>query len=288
MKRTLPNTAFYQRLQGDQVDICDVLDVTLPTGEAFHWTTANGEITYTLSGAPTIYHPFPGKTVRGTEEGMKMAVSVVDFIIANSGDALQGQLLNGDFAMAKVLIGRVFTDTPDLGRYEVYDGKVGDFSYNRQEITGQARNLWKGLNVQWPFITYNDHCGWKFGSTPCGYNTSSVTVVVSAINVGSSTALDILCPSGTLSSSWANGRFEFGRATVTFGANSGQVRTIRTHTGDLLSMSHPLPYSDMTSMQLSIWPGCSKRLIIDCKSIYGNSKHALAFPWIPAKETAYS
>lgn len=283
----LVNTAFWQRLQGDNIDMCELVDLELPNGASFHWTTANQPLTYTLSGDLTVYQPFPGAGATGFEDGIDLSVAVIDFVMANTGSVLQGQLLSQDFALGKLNIGEVFTDTPDLGRMPVYNGKIGDFSYNRHELTGQARNLWKSLNIQWPYYTYNDNCGWRFGSKGCGFNTASVTINVTSVVVGSSDVTKLLLPSGTLSNSFADGRFNFGRATITSGTNSGSVRPIMAHTGDLLTLAYPLSNTDLTGIKVSIYPGCNKRIIDDCKSLYNNTKNFFGFWTMPKEGDAY-
>lgn len=273
-----PNSAFFTRLQADAVDLIELIDFELPGGTSFRWTTANRPLTYTLSGAATSYIPFPGLTPGGVHESNNLQVAAANFVMQNSGSPLVG-LIENDFGTAKIKVGRVFASTPDLGRMEVYFGQVGDFTYNRTQITGQARNIWKSLSIQWPYYSYQDTCGWRFGSQGCGFNTASITMAVNSVNVGSSTVSALLMPTGTLSS-YTAGRFDFGRLTVTAGVNSGMVRTIRVHTGDLLTLASPLPFSDFTGITLSIYPGCRKRLIDDCKSLYNNDTNFLGWPWI--------
>lgn len=274
-----PNSAFWLRMQSDGVDLTEIIDMELPGGTVFHWTTTNQPITYTLSGAKTTYVPFDGLTPGGVKESNNLEVAAINFIMQNTGSAIQG-LIENDFATARLKVGRVFISTPDLGRMEYYNGQVGDFTYNRTQITGQARNIWKSLSIKWPYYVYQDTCGWRFGSAGCGFNTASVTAAITSVNVGSSTTSNILVASGMITQSFANNRFDFGRLTVTFGVNSGIVRTIRAHSGDLLTLANPLPFADFTGIKLSIFPGCRKRLVADCHSIYNNDKNALAWPWI--------
>jgi uncharacterized phage protein (TIGR02218 family) len=280
-----PNSAFYQKLQSDGLLIAELIDLELTNGGQYHWTTANGEVTYTLSGSPTKYVPFPGHG-GNIQEDMNLGVSVLAFTLANSGPILQDQLLSTDFSLAGVKIGQVFTDTPDLGRMDVYLGKMGDFSYNRLELTGQARNIWKSLNVRWPYYTYQEKCGWRFGSAGCGFNTASITLNVSTLLVTSSTTEVLRLNTGSLSG-FTNGRFNFGRCTITGGTNSGAIRTIRAHSGDCLELSHALSNPDFTGITLAIYPGCQKRLIDDCKSLYNNDANFLGWPWIPTEENAF-
>ena len=281
------NSAFWLRCQQDAVEMTDLIDFQLPNGESFHWTTTNGDVTWTRSGVATKYVPFLGSGGGDFTEDTKLGVTVLNFMLANTGSALQQQLLSQDFAQARVWWGQVFVDTPDLGRNPIYYGKMGDFSYDRLQVTGQARNLWKSLNIQWPPYTYNDRCVLRFGSPVCGVLTSSYATTIASINVSSSNVLTLIVKSGTLSGSFSNGRFDFGRATCTWGTNSGHVRPIMAHTGDLLQFPYPWPNSDLTSLQLTINPGCKKRLIEDCTSLYNNNVNFMGFPWGVKEGDAY-
>lgn len=281
-----PNSAFFTRLQDDGIEIVELIDLALPNGVAFHWTTGNQRLTYTLSGAATDYLPFAGKGGADFSEGIQLSVAAMNFTIANSGADLQQQLLSEDFAQAQVHIGQVFTDTPDLGRLPIYYGRMGDFTFTRQELTGQARNLWKSLNIQWPYYTFADNCGWRFGSVGCGVNVASYTATGSVV-VGSSTVFSLLLPAGTLSNSFADGRMNFGRLTITGGANSGSIRPIMTQVGDLITLAQPLSYAVLSGTTVSIRPGCMKRLIQDCKSTYNNETNYLGWPWMVKEADAY-
>jgi len=286
--RTLPNTAFFTRLQGDAIEMAELIDLET-NGPSFHWTTANAPMTYTLSGTLTEYSPFPGRTVGGVRESTDLSVSVVEFVVANTGQIFSDLMVSNDFDMAEIKIGRVFTDTPDLGRMEIYQGKLGSFSYDRDKISGQARNQYGSANTRWPYYNYQDTCIWRFGGTGCGFDTTSVTLAlgVDSFDTGSSTTLNILLASGTLVGSYADGRFDFGRFTVTDGVNSGHTRTIRAHTGDLLFLSHPLPINSFANFAASIFPGCRKRRVTDCISLYDNAENFEGFEWIPIQEDAF-
>lgn len=283
-----PSSAFYARLQWENIDIVELIDLELPgAGGKFHFTTANQPVTFTLSGAPTTYNPFAGGTPTGVQEDNTLGVAVIDFVMQNSIASVADMIDNADFAIAALKIGRVFASTPDLGRMDIYDGQIGDFSFDRVQLRGQARNLWKSLSVQWPYYMYQDTCGWRFGSAGCGVNASSYNVNINTLSINSSTTVDLIFPAGTISNSYANGRFDFGRLTVSNGVNSGSMRTIRAHSGDMLSLSYDLPNANFTGIQFVIQPGCRKRVVADCKSLYNNDKNALAFPGIPVQEQAF-
>lgn len=281
------SSAFYGKLQ-ESGELVELIDLEC-RNVSFHWTTGNNRLFATLSGDLVEYLPFPGGTPAGIEESSDLGVAVIDFMMANTGAVFSSVMAGGDFATATLRVSRVFADTPDLDRMYIYQGQIGDYSYNRQTVTGQARNRWRGAQTQWPYYTYQDNCGWRFGSFGCGFNTASVTLTVtnSDVLVGSSTNLAIRMTSGFLSNSYANERFDFGRFTVTGGVNSGQVRTIRQHSGDLLMLSYPLSVNCLDAIAFDIFPGCRKRLINDCKSLYNNTRNFLGFPWVPIQENAY-
>lgn len=279
------SSAYWKRLQGDD-QIAELIDLEARE-KSWRWTTANQPLTATLSGDVITYTPFPGGTPSGIEESADLGVAVIDFVMSNTNDLFRDLTAGGDFAMANLRISRVFIDTPDLDRMYIYWGQIGDYVRDRQKIVGQARNLWQGLSTDWPYYSYEDKCVWRFGSTGCGYNTSSITISVTTIDVASSTTLSLLMNSGTLTGSYDSGRFDFGRCTITNGVNSGTVRTIRSHTGDLLTLSHPLPVNSLANIQIDIYPGCRKRLVEDCTSIWNNNQNFMGFPWIPVAEQAF-
>jgi len=286
--RTLPNTPFYTRLQGDGVQMCELIDLETK-GPHFHWTTANQPVVYTLSGTAIQYDPFPGQTLTGVKEGTDLSVSIIDFVVANTGSLFTDLIVNNDLDMSVVKVGRVFPDTPDLGRMEIFNGRLGDFTYDRNQMSGQARNQYGSGNTRWPYYNYQDKCIWRFGGTGCGFDTSAVTLALdtTSIDTSSSTTINILAASGTLTLSYDNGRFDFGRFTVTDGVNSGHTRTIRAHTGDLLFLSHPLPINSFANFAASIFPGCRKRRVTDCVSLYDNAENFGGYPWIPIQEDAF-
>jgi hypothetical protein len=191
--------------------------------------------------------------------------------------------------MATLKIGRVFVDTPDLGRMFYYEGRLGDLNRDRRAITGQARSKWDSGQQRWPYYNYQDNCAWRFAGPGCGVDASShtLTLATTSLSIGSCTTINILCASGTLSSSFAAARFDRGRFTVTGGVNSGQIRTVRAHTGDLIFLSHPLAINSFAGMTATIYPGCRKRILEDCHSLYNNAENHFGFKWIPIQEDAF-
>lgn len=288
LKGLTSESAFYAKMQLSGEQLIEVIDL-VSQNNAYHWTTFDVPVTATYSTQETIYTPFPGDVTRGLSEDSDLSVGILSFILANTGELLQDMLHSDDISHSTIIIDRIFADTPGLGRMPYFEGKMGNFTYDRHTVAGQARNLWGGLAQQFPFYTYKDTCAWRFGGPGCGIDVTSFTFspTVDSIDVAGSTQLNLLLGSGTLQQSFNNGHLDFGRVTVTNGVNSGFVRTIRSHTGDLLRLSHPLPVNSFAFMALDIYPGCRKRLVDDCVSKYNTASSFLGWPWIPIQEDIY-
>ena len=272
------SSAFWLALQQDGISICELIELSART-KTWRWTTNN----QAMVNSGNTYEVFPGQTSSGIEESSDLGISTIDFVLVNSGNEFDQLLRADEIDMAAVVVRRVITTSPDAGDIEIYRGKVGDYAYNRNQITGQARNFFNSINVQWPYYTYMDQCTWRFGGTGCGYDTTSVTVSSTAYPVSSGYRLGAL----TDLSSMANGFYDRGRFAFTSGANSGQMRTVRVHTGTRIEFSHVVPYDVSSGDTFDLYPGCRKRILDDCTSKYNNTINALAFPFIPKQENAY-
>ena len=276
------NSAFFNALQQDAVQITELVTLTSQT-KSWYWTSNNGVIV--SSGIN--YVPFPGGTGSGVEESTDLGIAAIDFVFANSGGEFDELLDGQELDMAAVTVERVLTNSPDIDRMAVYAGRLGDYSYDRRQIYGQARDKFDGADIKWPYYTYMDQCSWRFGSTGCGFDTTTI-VASGQLQQSSANKINVLVSSAQLTSSgYNNGHFDRGRVTVLTGANSGAVRTVRAQTGDLLELSHGLPYDVTSGDFFTLFRGCRKRLVADCTSVFDNSSNFLGFPWIPRQENAF-
>lgn len=281
------NTAFMDRLQRE--DVGNIVELISLEGRGFknYYTSANQEIYATLSGALTEYKPLPGQAAGTIQSATDLTVATMEFVLASSAANDLITLINANqIDAADLTVERVFADTPDLGRMPVYRGKLGDISWNRTAVKGQARNVWDSFDTNWPYHTYSDGCIWRFGSAGCGFDTSSVTLTVtaSAWIVGSSSRIGIYT---TSLGSRPDDYFTFGRITWVAGVNSGQVRAIRNHLGNAILLSHALPFQPRTGDSFTIFPGCRKRRIEDCTSKYNNAENFSGFWTTPIPEEIY-
>lgn len=276
------NSAFFTALQQDVVLITELITLQTQTRD-WKWTTNNVPV---VSSGST-HDPFPGGTGSGIEESTDLGIATVDFVLANSGGAFDELLDGGDLDMAAVSIRRVLTNSPDLGSMTIFSGKLGDYSYTRRQIMGQARNEFDGVDIKWPYYTYMDQCAWRFGSVGCAFDTTTI-VVSGQLDLSGSDKLNALVGSASLTNSgYAAGHFDRGRITFLTGSNSGQIRTIRSQSGDQIDFSHAVPFDVTSGDFFKIFRGCRKRPIHDCLSVFNNSSNFLGFHWIPRQENAF-
>ena len=272
------SSGMWEALQQQHVEIVELIEIAHPNLN-LNWTTGNKS----LVSSGTTYSVFAGQSQGGVAENADLTVSVAGFIIANRSGEFDGLLDGANFDAASVVVRRVLVSSPDLGSIEIFRGKMGDIKWTRNQIEGSVRNLWGSANQSWPLYSYRDGCSWKFGSTGCGVVTNSFTVTFSATQIASASPIVIHLNSGTLTQSYDNGYFDFGRITFVTGADSGDLRSVRLHSGDSLALSHRLP-SEVLTGAFTIFPGCRKRLVPDCTSKYNNASAFLGFPWIPIQE----
>jgi uncharacterized phage protein (TIGR02218 family) len=276
------NSAFFNRLQGNDISgLCEMVELYTPAG-ALYWTTCNAPV---VNSGHT-YDPFPGTSDQGMEEDTNLTIGTQGFTVANTG-MLATLMAANVLDVASIYVFRTFADTPGLGNVAVFRGMLGDFSYNRLSVSGTVRSPLQMASADWPYYTYMDTCVWRFGGPGCGVNTSSITIVCSSFNASSSTAVNLVATSGTFTRSYAPGQLERGRVTILTGSNSGQVRTVRLSSGDVLGLSHSLPYAPQSGDVWSVYPGCRKRFVTDCVSKYNNAERFFGAPWMPLQEQAF-
>ncbi|MEE8606712.1 MAG: phage BR0599 family protein [Nitrospiraceae bacterium] len=280
-----PSSAFFVALQADNIEMAVAIDLFTPADNYF-WTTQNDDVSLdNSSGDLTTYRPFPGIPLGGQRRGTDLKIATMQMVVANSGGVFDSLILGKELSRSEIVLRRYFTNTPGFGTVDVMRGKIGDYSWNRDQIVGSVRDRWDSANQKFPYYNFQDNCIWKFGSAACGFDTSSVTITLS-VDVSSSTQLKIMCASGSLTQSYANDFFTFGKFTATGGVNSGQVRTVRAHSGDQLDMSHQFG-GLVNSLSADVFPGCRKRRVTDCASKYDNEVNFNGHEWIPIQENAF-
>jgi len=282
------SSAFYQRLQEASPQIAELIDVDAP-GFVARWTTHNRPLTVTRSGVDTRYTPFKGHASSAMEDSTDLSVAQANFVLENTSGDLSRLMAAGQLDDAAVVVWKFHIDTPGAGRMEMFRGTLAGMSYNRKAVQGQARNMWGSVDIDWPLYVYQGGCVWRFGSAGCGFNTASVTMVhtFAALAQITSSALLVVNTGTYTTSGYGANHFQYGKLTMLTGANSGQSRTIRASTGDLVFMSHRFPGAVNSGDSFSVYPGCRKRRDADCTSKYNNAANYNGYDLIPIAEDLF-
>lgn len=285
-------SAFFERLQADTIiGLIELVDLQTPNG-SFHWTTYNESVLAPYSGTNILYDPFPGDTSPAGARNTEMRAASARFSVANTGDVLKNIVLGQEMKRSSVRVRRIWVDTPGLGEWHMFEGAMQDIKHDRDVISGTVRDKMSFVKRQWPPFVYQDTCVWQFGSEGCGVDVSSFTDAVSPAQlvVGSSSRISLFV--GSYAVARDDDFYALGRATCTFGANSGSIRQIRVHTGSVVAFTHPLPVVPGASDVWTLQAGCRKRLLNDCSSKFSNVNSGQDFgfnghKWIPLQDNAY-
>ena len=274
------SSAFWAACQEPAVQLTNFIDLVAPNS-TYRWVTSNQEI----PNSGNTYEPFPGANVSGVADASDLSISVIDFVVSNSGSFFDALTENNALDRASVTIRRGLVNSPDLGMVTIFVGDIGEYSYNRMTVTGRVRNQFDGADIKFPPFTYMNTCSWRFGSVGCAFDTTSVTIT-SSMGGPSSGNLGVTIYSADLAL-LPDRDVVFGRFTFTSGVSSGAVRTIREQNGEELFFSHPVAFAPSSGDSYTLFPGCKKRLVEDCISRYNNSSNWLGFPWIIKQEQAF-
>ncbi len=276
-------SAFFEELQLDRPRLTDLIQLSLPT-ETLRWTTYNRSV---VSSGQT-YEPFPGgATGGGVEESIDLGISVLNFMVANSAGFFDRYIKANALSRSEITIDRVVVNSPDLDRMNRYWGNLADLTHNRLAITGQARNVFDSVTRQWPYYTYTDACQWRFGGIGCAFDVTSIEFAAT-IESSSKDGLILLLNSGTITASlYVDDFFRVGRSTFSNNQNSGYYRMIRAQSGDMLELTHRVPFAPTSGDTIDLRHGCKKRFVDDCTSLFNNTSNFLGFPWIPKQSDAF-
>ena len=189
-------------------------------------------------------------------------------------------LLNGLYDDAEVTVLRVDWSAPARGAEVVLAGRIGRVSSGQTRF--EAELLLPSALLDRPVLDlYTPECRVDLFSAACGVAQAGWTRAATVTAVPSDTALvaaDLTAPAG-----WA----DYGRVTVTSGANAGARREVRVHgDGGLIELWEPFAAPLAVGDTLSITAGCDKRLAT-CRDRFGNVANFRGFPHVPGTDAAF-
>lgn len=297
--------------------MADLYDITLGTGQVYHFTSFDQPITasiYSPAAGPFTYKT--GLTIKrgtktqkaGTDGGsMKLTVSPQGDspnapVLINGYPVLQACRL-GFLDNATIQLSRLFM--PPTGSALLFSGGAyslvqstpgfidtsaegtGDFKGVAQDV--QAGRLSADITVdnylallgnqQMPRVLFGVGCWHQVYDAGCTLLKSAFTSTGHVTSVTDGAHFDT-------SLTQANGYFELGVITFTSGVNDGFSQNVASHvnSGGALVMNYPFPSAPAVGDTFSIYPGCDLQQAT-CTTKFSNLAHFGGMPYIPIPQT---
>ena len=269
---------------GAPLNKADVFTFTLPGGQVLRWCGA--DVALTVHG--DLFILGPGITRNRMRWVTGIEVSTLDMTLTdNVGTTINGVPLyafvraRGLFG-ARVLLERVFwgaADTGPVGALHWFAGRVAESDVDRYGARITAVSDLELLDVMVPRDVYQPGCLNTLGDALCGVNLTAAAVTGATTSASTANRTSFSHALGQ-----AAGFFDLGIITMTSGANSGQRRTVRTHTTGALAVLQPWPLPVASGDTFSVRPGCDKTQAT-CTSKFSNLGRYRGMPFIPVAET---
>jgi uncharacterized phage protein (TIGR02218 family) len=197
------------------------------------------------------------------------------------GLPIKRQFVTGTFDGALVKMERLFMPTVgdvSLGTVLMFSGRMSTVKVSAAgvEVTVKGDNVL--MNQYMPKNVYQTTCLHTFCDPGCTLNPATFTI--SSV-VGSSPTTTFL----PWNSVPANPTFyTLGKVTMTSGAASGEVRTVKSADSSGVTLVLPLDAAPAHLDTFNILQGCDKTQTT-CLNKFSNLQHFRGFPYIPPAET---
>lgn len=277
--------------------IGELFTVTLANGAVYRWTSSDKSLTVGANtwltardGAPLITrNRFAVKNTVEVPE-LEMRIGALD-AIPNFAFNLKTAIHNGLFDGATVEMDRVFMPTPGDTRYGyvvLFAGRLSGVVIDSEGITITSKGHNVLMNQQAPRNLYQTNCLHTFCDAGCTLSETNYTFTGRTCSPGSSASGIVW----TVPAGFTAGQFTLGKVTMTSGAASGQIRTVKLAAGVSMVFTYPLYNAPLPGDTFSILMGCDRQLA-SCQNrkqangtAIDNSQHYRGFPFVPPAELA--
>ncbi len=266
--------------------VADLFTITLSNGTVLRWTTNNTPLT--VSGNTFLVGP-PIQRDKA-KWSMGLNVDQMDVTILDDGSAtINGQSLvkaawQNLFDYAKVEIDRFISDSwtdTAVGSVSWFIGYVGQITLNGKQIKITVESPLAQLKATFPKTYVLPSCANTLYDGVCTLLASSFTYAGTVGGTPSATSFTL---SGV---SEPDGSFQAGTVKFTSGVNNGQVRTVKSYAGGVITLVYPLYQVPSVGDGVSATFGCDKTRAT-CTSRFNNLLHYRGFPYVPDPSTQYA
>jgi|SRR5579871_4618708 len=280
----------------------ELFTFSLAQGGGYLWTSYQSSLTL---GASTwlAASPVGAPLITRNRFGVKNTVEVPELELRlGSPDSLyfgnlKNQIHNGLFDGATVAMDRVFMPVPgDLryGRVNLFTGRLSGVTIDSEGITVTSKGHNVLMNQQAPRNLYQTNCLHTFCDAGCAITGGEAAFTFTGqVCAPGTTAGGI---TWTVPAGFTASQFTHGKVTMTSGAASGQIRTVRLAGGVSLAFAYPLYDAPSAGDTFSILMGCDRQLNATTSSceqhrntsntLVNNLQHYRGFPFVPQAELA--
>jgi uncharacterized phage protein (TIGR02218 family) len=266
-------------LAGEVTTLATCWKVTRTDGVIFGFTdhVAN------LIVSAQLYQAATGYTPSAVVSSADLAVDNLEVTgVLDAATITEADLLAGVWDYALVEIFRVNYNAVADGVLWLRKGRLGQVKVNRASFAAELRGLAQALQ-QTIGEVYTASCRADLGDARCGVNLATYTVTGSATGVTSNAVF------GDSSRTEATGYFDGGKLTWTSGPNNGKSMEVKSWNGATKTFTLALPMVGTVASgnAYSVYPGCKKRLVTDCKTKFSNVVNFRGEPYVPGEEAQW-
>jgi uncharacterized phage protein (TIGR02218 family) len=266
------SAALNTHLQGEVTTTCRLWKVTRDDLQVFGYTDNVADVPY----LGVIYKSADGGNLTSIESKGDMSVDNMDIeTIFTDGGITESDLYAGLWNGAQVDVMLVNYLDLTMGHMLLKRGRIGDVQARGGKFVAELRGLSQSLQQSIGDV-YQPTCRVDLGSTKCGINLATVTHVSTITSVTSRTVF--ADSTNTNASEW----FEGGVLTFTTGACAGLRMEVRKYVNPgIFTLALSMPRVIAVGDGYSVYAGCKKRLIEDCKTKFNNVVNFRGEPYLP-------
>jgi len=259
--------------------VADLWTLTLSNGTVLHWTS--GQQPLTIGGTDYVLGP----PIERGKVSWKLGLSVDQLSVTMYDDGnttINGQALTkaawqNMFDLATVELRRFVSDSwanTAVGSVEYFTGLVGDVKVSEKKISLTVESQLAQLKSTFPRTYVLPSCANTLYDAVCGVVESSFTFTGT---VGGTPTASQFTLSGV---SQPDNLFQQGKIKFTSGANSGQVRSVKSYVGGVVTLIYPLYEVPAVGDGVTAIAGCNKTRAT-CNGTFSNITHFRGFPYVP-------
>lgn len=274
---------------GQNLQVAELISVTLSDGSVFTWTTAPADIVFNgitfASRGPNIKIGTIQWRVGIEVDTLKMELwcdpTVTSQLVEQTivTQAVQYGLMDNAFVQIHRLYTANWGDW-SAGAITLFQGNVSDAVCDWAHVEFDIKSRKELLDIPFPYLTYQAGCQWQLYGPGCTLNPISF-----GVNGTAATGSVALLINSNLTN--PDHYFDEGYVTFTSGANIGLTRVVRQYlnaSGQIL-LFIPFPNAPANGDTFTAFPGCDKQQAT-CQNKFNNLVNFKGMPNIPIPEAA--